>query len=186
MTERKPLSKRTRFEVFKRDGFKCQYCGATPPGALLHVDHIIAVANGGGNGKDNLITACQSCNLGKSAVPLASVPASLADKAAEVAERESQVRAYARTLQKQKNRIEAESWQVAATLEKCDSLKQYDRQRLQSIRMFLERLPFPMVMKAAESTAAKFKYNRYCMSGDFKYFCGACWGMIKGGSSGAR
>jgi hypothetical protein len=28
---RKPLSKRTRFEVFKRDSFTCQYCGRRPP-----------------------------------------------------------------------------------------------------------------------------------------------------------
>lgn len=27
--KRKPVSKRTRFEVFKRDGFTCRYCGAT-------------------------------------------------------------------------------------------------------------------------------------------------------------
>lgn len=37
MTKRKSISKKVRFEVFKRDGFSCQYCGATPPGALLHV-----------------------------------------------------------------------------------------------------------------------------------------------------
>lgn len=27
MAERKNISTKTRFEVFKRDGFKCQYCG---------------------------------------------------------------------------------------------------------------------------------------------------------------
>jgi len=31
MSDRTPISKRVRFEVFKRDGFQCQYCGASPP-----------------------------------------------------------------------------------------------------------------------------------------------------------
>lgn len=43
---RKAISTRTRFEVFKRDGFKCLYCGRTPPSVLLHVDHIIPVCSG--------------------------------------------------------------------------------------------------------------------------------------------
>lgn len=65
------VSKRTRFEVFKRDGFRCVYCGATPVQRPLHCDHVVAVANGGGNGASNLVTSCDDCNLGKSAVPLA-------------------------------------------------------------------------------------------------------------------
>ena len=32
-TKRKTISKKTRFEVFKRDSFKCQYCGASAPEA---------------------------------------------------------------------------------------------------------------------------------------------------------
>lgn len=66
MTARKTLSKKTRFEVFKRDGFKCQYCGAEAPRAVLHVDHIHPVSKGGDNGLMNLITACVDCNAGKS------------------------------------------------------------------------------------------------------------------------
>lgn len=68
--KRKALSKRTRFEVFKRDGFRCVYCGADPVGSMLHVDHVIAGANGGSDDPSNLVTSCQSCNGGKSAVPL--------------------------------------------------------------------------------------------------------------------
>lgn len=70
MSERKQLSKRVRFEVFKRDGFTCQYCGARPPAAVLEIDHIDAIANGGGNEEDNLVTACDHCNRGKSDRPL--------------------------------------------------------------------------------------------------------------------
>jgi len=34
------LSKKTRFEFFKRDDFRCAYCGKTPPEITLEVDHI--------------------------------------------------------------------------------------------------------------------------------------------------
>ena len=67
---RKAISKTLRFEVFKRDSFKCQYCGAAAPQVLLHVDHIVAVAKGGSNELMNLITSCDSCNLGKRDKPL--------------------------------------------------------------------------------------------------------------------
>lgn len=64
------ISKRTRFEVFKRDGFRCTYCGATPTDGPLHVDHVEPKAGGGLDEIDNLTTACGNCNLGKSDVPL--------------------------------------------------------------------------------------------------------------------
>lgn len=63
---RKQISKKVRFEVFKRDRFTCQYCGAVAPDVILHVDHIEPVAKGGGNDILNLVTSCQNCNLGKS------------------------------------------------------------------------------------------------------------------------
>lgn len=64
--ERKSISKKTRFEVFKRDGFKCVYCGAAAPSAVLVVDHIHPVSKGGENEILNYATACQPCNSGKS------------------------------------------------------------------------------------------------------------------------
>ena len=64
-TKRKSTGKRLRFEIFKRDAFTCQYCGAQPPDAVLVVDHITPVAAGGDNDPMNLITACEPCNQGK-------------------------------------------------------------------------------------------------------------------------
>lgn len=69
-TERKPLSKKIRFEVFKRDKFTCQYCGSKAPEVVLHVDHIKPVAGGGDNDILNLVAACSGCNGGKGARPL--------------------------------------------------------------------------------------------------------------------
>jgi 5-methylcytosine-specific restriction endonuclease McrA len=54
------LSKR---EIFRRDGYTCQYCGKHPP--HLTVDHIIPRHLGGEHSWQNLVTACPSCNLRK-------------------------------------------------------------------------------------------------------------------------
>tara|TARA_R110000765_G_scaffold265862_1_gene365332 strand:- start:5107 stop:5658 length:552 start_codon:yes stop_codon:yes gene_type:complete len=67
---RKAISKGTRFKVFDRDGFTCQYCGQQPPDVTLHVDHIFPVSKGGTNDIDNLSTSCMDCNGGKGATPL--------------------------------------------------------------------------------------------------------------------
>jgi hypothetical protein len=66
VTKRESLTKKTRFEVFKRDSFTCQYCGRKAPDILLQVDHIEPVAKGGANDLLNLITSCFDCNSGKS------------------------------------------------------------------------------------------------------------------------
>lgn len=63
---RKAIPNGVRFEVFKRDSFTCQYCGAKSPDVVLNVDHIHPVADGGENDILNLITSCFGCNNGKS------------------------------------------------------------------------------------------------------------------------
>lgn len=65
MAERKAISKKKRFEVFKRDNFTCQYCGRSAPEVILEIDHINPVKNGGDNNVMNLITSCFDCNRGK-------------------------------------------------------------------------------------------------------------------------
>lgn len=64
--EREPISKKTRFEVLKRDKFTCQYCGRSVPDVILHIDHIEPVSKGGDSSILNLISACIDCNQGKS------------------------------------------------------------------------------------------------------------------------
>lgn len=68
--KRKSTGTRLRFEIFKRDSFTCQYCGAQPPDVVLELDHVTAVSDGGGNDPLNLVTACESCNRGKADKPL--------------------------------------------------------------------------------------------------------------------
>ena len=63
--KRKTLSKKLRFEIFKRDNFTCQYCGRMAPSVVLEIDHINPVNNNGDNDLLNLITSCFDCNRGK-------------------------------------------------------------------------------------------------------------------------
>lgn len=65
--ERSKMTTSVRFDVLNRDNFTCQYCGTkATDGVKLHVDHIHPVSKGGKTTADNLITACERCNLGKS------------------------------------------------------------------------------------------------------------------------
>ena len=55
-----------RFQIFKRDGYRCQVCGVSAQdNAVLHVDHKIPRSKGGTDNPKNLWTLCQDCNLGK-------------------------------------------------------------------------------------------------------------------------
>lgn len=54
----------TRHNIFKRDGYECQYCGDRNRDNLT-LDHVIPRAKGGGSSWTNLITACKSCNSKK-------------------------------------------------------------------------------------------------------------------------
>lgn len=64
------ISSRRRFLILKRDNYTCKYCGKKAPETELHVDHILAVANGGSDEDVNLTTACVDCNQGKSDILL--------------------------------------------------------------------------------------------------------------------
>lgn len=55
----------TRFNVFLRDRFRCQYCGAPHPTHDLTFDHVIPRAKGGLTTWDNVVTACSACNVRK-------------------------------------------------------------------------------------------------------------------------
>lgn len=59
------LSPKKRFEVLKRDNFRCQYCGKTGKDVTLEVDHIKPRSKWGTDDMENLITCCRECNMGK-------------------------------------------------------------------------------------------------------------------------
>ncbi len=57
----------TRFNLFLRDQFRCQYCGAR---GELTFDHVVPRSAGGVTSWENVVAACAYCNLQKGARPL--------------------------------------------------------------------------------------------------------------------
>lgn len=171
------VSKRTRFEVFKRDAFACQYCGRTPPAVMLHVDHVIASANGGSDTIENLVTSCCDCNLGKSDVSLSCVPAGISENIGLIQEKKEQLEEYTKLL-KSVARAKRRSIKSVAdhftALYPGFSLK--ERFQNSSVAMFLEHFA------AEELNTFLNKAAGVCRDDQeraIKYFCGICWGKIK-------
>jgi len=55
----------TRFNVFLRDRFECQYCATALPAEDLTFDHVIPRSRGGRTNWENVVAACAPCNLRK-------------------------------------------------------------------------------------------------------------------------
>lgn len=57
-------------EIFRRDGWRCQICGAPTPESRIGtnhpkaptLDHVVALANGGDHARANVQCACRACN----------------------------------------------------------------------------------------------------------------------------
>lgn len=64
----------TRFNLFLRDEFRCQYCGAR---GELTFDHVVPRSRGGTTSWENVVAACAKCNLRKGASSLARAGMSL-------------------------------------------------------------------------------------------------------------
>jgi hypothetical protein len=139
---RRPLSARTRFEIFKRDGFQCRYCGNRIPAVILEVDHVIPVCDGGTDDPVNLVTACWQCNRGKAGVSLETVllGENPTERAAWIQAREAQLREYNAVIAAERERCEDQAQEIVAAF--CD-LTGYD---------YMLRSDYLWVVKALETT----------------------------------
>lgn len=59
----RPRVRLTRREIFRRDGYTCQYCGLES--RSLTMDHVMPRTRGGEHSWTNLVAACPSCNRRK-------------------------------------------------------------------------------------------------------------------------
>jgi hypothetical protein len=178
VSNRIALGKKMRFEVFKRDGFTCVYCGGQPPKVVLHCDHVVAVANGGTNDIDNLVTACDACNLGKGARELTAVPLTIEEKTASLREREEQITAFNALVTEKHERLERTAWNVAAVFLGVWNEDGIRKDWFASIQRFADKLSFDDLLMAANRAVAKQPRNKNAC---FSYFCGICWKLIKEG-----
>lgn len=179
MAERKPLQKKLRFDVFKRDGFKCQYCGNTPPLIVLEIDHIIPVSKKGTDEIDNLITSCFDCNRGKSNIELNILPQRTSDKAIFLQEREEQYKAYKKLLVSIDKRIKKEMTEVDDVYSRYFpgySLSEGFKEN--SLKRFIKSLGVPFCIDAMNK--ACYKLQGYNEDKAIRYFCGICWNKMRG------
>ncbi len=177
------VSPRLRFEVFKRDGFTCQYCGRTPPTVVLNCDHIHPVAEDGDNDQENLITACFECNSGKSDILLSQVIPSLQEQMADKKERQEQLNQYNDWLMQKRTRdIDTineigKYWYNCIEEEKDKFI--FGKGRVPTIRKFIEKLPIASILDAIDIAMAKFTAYSNSDYKNWKYFCGICWNRIR-------
>lgn len=149
------LSKRTRFEVLKRDGFSCRYCGATAIAGLLEVDHVIPVAEGGLDVPENLVAACLDCNRGKSAVPLDESRLSPGRTTEAMLEHAEQMRAYLAAVQEVEDAIQdlvdhvIRHWQANVDEEGMPT------SLAKRMPYYLRKMSMPRILEAVEITGSK-------------------------------
>jgi hypothetical protein len=177
------VSKRLRYEILRRDNHTCRYCGAMAPDVKLTVDHVTPTALGGSDAPDNLITACEPCNNGKSSVPanatvVADVAqdamrwaAALKQAAAELEAQEGPRLAYRRAFEEAWNAWTRESGGKRVTTPLDDNWRT-------SIERFrVAGLPASVwadvVEKAMTNPTVK-------LDNVFKYMCGIAWRMVDG------
>jgi CRISPR/Cas system Type II protein with McrA/HNH and RuvC-like nuclease domain len=182
MAERKAISKKIRFDVFKRDSFQCQYCGHFPPKVILEIDHVHPVSKGGTNDIDNLLTACFDCNRGKSDGLISSAPLSVADKTAALIEKQEQLKAYENLLKAIKRKKNKNINLVEQAFQETFEDRQFTGTFKSSIERFLSDLPLSEVIEAMHKACSKCDEPTMAI----KYFCGICWNKIKGTGYGAR
>lgn len=179
--KRKALTKKTRFEVFKRDGFTCQYCGSVPPSVVLEVDHVTPVSKGGDNDIHNLTTSCFDCNRGKTDIELHRISPPMSDYLAVLKAKEAQLKEYKKFISNIKRRKTREINKVSAIFEEEFTENQLTaRFKKLSVGRFLDKLPLHEVEDAMFNAVNRVDDP----DGAASYFCGICWNKIR--EAGAR
>lgn len=171
------ISKKIRFEVFKRDGFKCGYCGKSPPTVILEIDHIDPKSKGGKDDINNLLTSCFDCNRGKTNTPLNRITPQLSENLEILKEKEDQLKEYRNFVRRVEQRVGKDiddinqiyidafpGWQLSDTFKNV------------SIRRFLTLLPKHVIEESLHYSISKIQDKDNAV----KYFCGVCWRKIKG------
>lgn len=176
------ISKKTRFEIFKRDDFTCQYCGKKiGQDVVLEIDHIIPVIEGGKNDLENLITSCYDCNRGKGKTLINNkiIKSDFAISLNSQKEQIEQIKFYKEyLLKKQEKLVELKSLIFEPVFEVLrlnkDTHFPVDINYLESIEKFISLLGLEEVLDAGKITASWLSNNYYKKNKVWRYFCGVC------------
>lgn len=174
------ISQRLRFEILRRDGFRCRYCGTTADQGELHVDHVVPQSLDGDSSPGNLATSCQSCNSGKSST-LIDGPTVSDVTAASLAWAEAIEDARRQAAREDEERSrDAIGFLVHITMEWDEQIYSYEDlpgDADESLLLFRRRgLDVEELTKAIHVTAKRDDIPR---SAKWSYFCGVCWNMIR-------
>ncbi len=174
-----------RFEIFKRDGFVCQYCGRRPPTVELETDHIVPKAKGGDDDPVNLVTSCFDCNRGKGARLLEEAPPATEEVLRRRQEMQEQLTELNKFLTKEKRRNSRDvnqickAW-ISRVVERNAKDYTMGPDALTSFRGFLKRIPKAEILDAIDVAHNKKPVRLGGNENDtWKYFCGVCWTKIK-------
>jgi hypothetical protein len=168
--KRKSISKRVRFAVFSRDGFTCRYCGATSEKAQLVLDHIEPVSKGGSDESENLVTACEPCNAGKSDKSVESAAVNESHRLALAQEMQEQKAALAaaKAASEARNRISQEICNYYCELRGVESIH---KDCLRTYASFVHKHGVEAVFGWMELAAGRL--NERASDVDFiRYVCG--------------
>ncbi|MCS4277383.1 hypothetical protein M2390_002589 [Mycetocola sp. BIGb0189] len=173
------ITKRTRFEILRRDNYTCQYCGAKAPDVALHIDHVVPVALGGDDKPGNLIAACADCNSGKTSIqPDSPLVKGLDDRAA----------AYVLGMQDKMARFRADFESLDDYVYEFDELWESANSSRAGVRaplpadykMSLFRwMQMGIPIKAYELAIPAAMVKKLASGSEFKYMCGIVWNMIE-------
>lgn len=172
------VTKRTRFEVLRRDNHTCRYCGALAAESPLTIDHVVPVALGGSDDPSNLVAACKDCNAGKtSTAPDQTLVTQVSDDAVRWSRALTAAAAERLALYEANMEIGTEFrkvWDQWKTSNGKGSPLPMPANWLVSIKSFLAAgltvTDFEELVEVAMGSPAKDVW---------KYFCGCCWTRIR-------
>lgn len=180
--QRTPIGKKLRFEVFKRDSFKCQYCGRSAPEVTLEVDHIVPVAEGGKNEILNLVTSCRDCNRGKGKTMLSDGTVLAKEKLQldELNERRLQLEMLIQWKRELSNQLDIEADAIAEMIK--DDYWQASDDGKSKIKRVIKEFGFAEVYEAAEIAALQYSgFTQRLLS-----LGGICYNRRRGMNSGHK
>lgn len=181
------VSKRTRYEVLKRDNHTCRYCGATAPEAKLTVDHVTPVALGGGDDPSNLVAACRDCNYGKASTsPDAALVADVSQRAVEFGKA---IADYNRAQLSDRKKRDAyvrrfeKAWGVWWFGQDREPLPKPADWKPTIWQFYGLGLPIAELEDAVTVAASN---QMVAVDKTFRYMCGVCWNKINRMQDGAK